>query len=176
MRITGGQFKGRNLQAPSTIDVRPTTDFAKIGLFNILSNKIDFEEIKVLDLYCGIGGISFEFLSRRCKQLTSVDQNKKACDFVIKCSKDLDLKNHLVINRDALKFIKENDNRYDLIFADPPYNSQNYQELVKLITEKYVGKEVLFILEHSSEYSFENFKGFEMKRNYGKVNFSFFQF
>lgn len=176
MRIISGLYKGRRISAPSTITARPTTDFAKEGLFNVLNNLIDFEDIDVLDLFSGTGGISFEFVSRNCRQAISVEQNDRHCAFIRKVCTDLKITNLQLVKTDVFRYVKSCSLNFDLIFADPPYELTNIEEIPDLIFKKNILKpDGLFILEHSVINDFSNHPNFENKRNYGNVNFSFFR-
>lgn len=175
MRIISGRFKGRRISAPSNITARPTTDFAKEGLFNLLNNQIDFENIDVLDLFSGTGSISIEFISRACNSCISIEQNERHCSFIRKTCSELDINNLTLIKTDVFKFINSCHSKFDMIFADPPYELQQLKEIPDLIFSKDLLKDDgIFVLEHSSKDSFSAHPHFESHRNYGNVNFSFF--
>ncbi|KAA3642489.1 MAG: 16S rRNA (guanine(966)-N(2))-methyltransferase RsmD [Bacteroidetes bacterium] len=175
MRIISGTLKGRKILAPKNLPVRPTTDFAKEALFNLLRNKIDIEEIDVLDLFAGTGNLSLEFISRGAKSCLSVDQNTGCIKFMQKTSKDFELKNWRILRDDVFKFIKKGYGQYDLIFADPPYDLELLTSLPRLIFEKGLLKdEGLLVLEHGKEHSFENHERLLFTRRYGNVNFTLF--
>ena len=176
MRIISGQFKGRRLQVPTNITARPTTDFAKEGLFNLLNNRIDFEDIDVLDLFAGTGSIGIEFISRDAKSVISVEQNERHCAFIRKVCSELKITNLSLIKTDVFKFIDTCHSQFDMIFADPPYELEQLARIPDLIfTKKLLKEEGLFVLEHSSKNNFEQDPHFVDHRNYGNVNFSFFQ-
>lgn len=176
MRIISGKFKGRRISAPSNITARPTTDFAKEGLFNLLNNQIDFENIDVLDLFSGTGSISFEFISRNCNSCISIEQNDRHCNFIRKTCAELNISNLTLIKTDVFKFINSCHSKFDMIFADPPYELKQLKEIPDLIFSKDLLKEDgIFVLEHSSKDSFNTHPHFENHRNYGNVNFSFFR-
>jgi 16S rRNA (guanine966-N2)-methyltransferase len=176
MRIISGKFKGRRLQVPTNITARPTTDFAKEGLFNLLNNRIDFEGIDVLDLFAGTGSIGFEFISRDCKSLISIEQNERHCVFIRKVCTELKIDNLSLIKTDVFKFIETCHSQFDMIFADPPYELEQLAEIPDLILSKKLLKEDgLFVLEHSSKNNFDQHPHFIEHRNYGNVNFSFFE-
>jgi len=176
MRIISGQFKGRRLQVPSNITARPTTDFAKEGLFNLLNNRIDFEGIDVLDLFAGTGSISIEFVSRDCKSVISIELNERHNAFIRKVCTDLKITNLSLIKTDVFKFIDSCHTQFDMIFADPPYELVKLAQIPDLIFSKKLLKEDgLFVLEHSSKNNFDQHPHFVDHRNYGNVNFSFFQ-
>jgi len=176
MRIISGQFKGRRLQVPTNITARPTTDFAKEGLFNLLNNRIDFEDIDMLDLFAGTGSIGIEFISRDAKSVISVEQNERHCAFIRKVCSELKITNLSLIKTDVFKFIDTCHSQFDMIFADPPYELEQLARIPDLIfTKKLLKEEGLFVLEHSSKNNFEQDPHFVDHRNYGNVNFSFFQ-
>jgi len=175
MRIISGTYKGRRISAPSNITARPTTDFAKEGLFNLLNNRIDFEDIDVLDLFAGTGGIGIEFVSRGCNSAISIEQNERHCAFIRKVCEDLKIKNLSLMKTDVFRFINSCHSKFDLIFADPPYELEELKEIPDIIFKNQLLKEDgLFILEHSSKDSFVAHPNFDDHRNYGNVNFSFF--
>jgi 16S rRNA (guanine(966)-N(2))-methyltransferase RsmD len=131
VRIIGGKYKGKSIIAPKNLPVRPTTDFAKESLFNILRNQIDYDSTVLLELFAGTGNIGYEFASRGCESITSVDLNFNCVRFIKKINRELDLKN-TVIRSDAFRYIKSCKNQYNFIFADPPYNLENIGELPQL--------------------------------------------
>jgi 16S rRNA (guanine(966)-N(2))-methyltransferase RsmD len=178
MRIISGTHKGRRINPPKNITARPTTDFAKEGLFNILNNYIDFERLKVLDLFCGTGNITFEFASRGGIDITCVDDNYQCCDFVKKAVADFKMAQVKVIKSDVFSFLKRTASRYQLIFADPPYEME--LEKFELISELVFDKNLLLpegflIIEHSAKTDFSKHPSFIEHRKYGNVNFSFFK-
>jgi 16S rRNA (guanine(966)-N(2))-methyltransferase RsmD len=176
MRIISGKFKGRRLQVPTNITARPTTDFAKEGLFNLLNNRIDFEGIDVLDLFAGTGSIGFEFISRDCKSVISIEQNERHSSFIRKVCTELKITNLSLIKTDVFKFIDTCHGQFDMIFADPPYELEQLAQIPDLIFAKKLLKEDgLFVLEHSSKNNFDQHPHFVEHRNYGNVNFSFFE-
>ncbi len=175
MRIISGTYKGRRISAPTNITARPTTDFAKEGLFNLLNNKIDFEDIEVLDLFAGTGSIGFEFISRGCSNAISVEQNDRHCAFIRKTCNELNINNLSLIKSDVFRFINSCHSKFDVIFADPPYELNQLIEIPDLIFKKELLKsEGILILEHSAKDDFSAHPKFESHRNYGNVNFSFF--
>jgi 16S rRNA (guanine966-N2)-methyltransferase len=175
MRIISGKLRGRNINPPKNLPVRPTTDFAKEGLFNYLNNRIDFEGLKMLDLFSGTGNISLEFASRGVENIISVDMNNKCSSFLKKVSAELKIDNIHVVNQDVFRYLGFCKEKFDLIFADPPYDLNNAELLPKIIFERdLLNKDGLFILEHPKERNFQEYPNFEEQRHYGKVNFSFF--
>lgn len=176
MRIISGKYKGRRISAPTNITARPTTDFAKEGLFNLLNNRIDFDDIQVLDLFAGTGSISFEFASRNCSNVISVEQNEKHCAFIRKITSELKIDNMTLLKTDVFRFIDTCHMQFDMIFADPPYELARLAELPDLIfSKKLLKSDGLFVLEHSSKNDFRNHPNFADHRNYGNVNLSFFE-
>jgi 16S rRNA (guanine(966)-N(2))-methyltransferase RsmD len=177
MRITGGNLKGRNISAPADLPVRPTTDFAKVALFNILNNQIEWEETSAFDLFSGTGSISFEMASRDCGSVISVEQNFKANAFIKKTIEKLSLENTIkAINMDVFSFLKQSNFSCNLVFADPPFDSDFYQKLPsEIISCSMVQENAIVIIEHHIEINFTSFPQFIEKRTYGKVNFSFFK-
>ena len=176
MRIIGGRLGGRVIKLPRDLNLRPTTDFAKEGLFNILTNKLDFENISVLDLFSGTGYISIEFASRGCSSIMAIDHNFKCIGFLRSVSSDLDL-NINTGKADVFDFLRSCGQTFDLIFADPPYDLENIPMIHQLVHEKkLLKKEGMLIIEHGPRTHLEELTGFKQKRKYGNVNFSFFEF
>lgn len=174
MRIIGGKFKGRTFRLPKGLPVRPTTDFAKEGLFNILTNRIDFESCEVLDLFSGTGHISLEFSSRGAKSVTAVDSNFRCAGFLRSTAEELDLPIQ-AIKSDVFLHLKATQVKYDLIFADPPYDLPNIAEIQTIVFEKkLLLPGGLLIIEHGPKTKLEDLPGFKEHRKYGNVNFSFF--
>ncbi len=176
MRIISGKFKGRRISAPSHISARPTTDFAKEGLFNLFNNRIDFEGIDVLDLFAGTGSIGVEFVSRGCRSVVSVEQQERQAAFIRKLCVDLNIQNLSVIKTDVFKFLASCRRRFDVIFADPPYDLPALPELPDWIFSKnLLADGGLFVLEHPAKYDFQKHLNCSEQRRYGNVNFSFFE-
>lgn len=175
MRIISGKFKGRRIQAPTNITARPTTDFAKEGLFNLLNNSIDFEDIDMLDLFAGTGSISVEFVSRGADSVTSVEMNDRHCNFIRKVCAELKIDNLNLLKTDVFRYIQNCSMKFDLIFADPPYELEKLPALPDLIfTHQLLKPGGMFVLEHSSKHDFSAHPFFVQHRHYGNVNFSFF--
>lgn len=177
MRIIRGSHRGRQIFPPSSLPVRPTTDYAKEGLFNILEHTFDFSEMEVLDLFAGTGSISYEFASRGCKKVTSVEINRKCYDFINETSRQLNFNNIRSIHMDTFRFLTKNLTPYSLVFADPPYQLEALGLLPGLILNSnllYPGG--WFILEHPGMYDFSAHQYFLQHRKYGEVNFSIFEF
>lgn len=176
MRIISGKYKGRRISAPTNITARPTTDFAKEGLFNLLNNRMDFEGISVLDLFAGTGSISFEFVSRDCSNVISVEMNDRQCAFIRKVCAELKVDNLSLMKTDVFRFINSCHLQFDMIFADPPYELSKLQEIPDLIFKNHLLKpDGLFVLEHSSKNDFSEHPNFSEHRHYGNVNFTFFE-
>lgn len=176
MRIISGKYKGRRISAPNNITARPTTDFAKEGLFNLLNNRIDFEGIDVLDLFAGTGSISIEFVSRDCKSVITIEQNDRHCNFIRKVCSELKITNLSLLKTDVFKFIGSCHTQFDMIFADPPYELEKIAEIPNLIfSHNLLKTDGLFVLEHSAKHTFINHPNFVDHRHYGNVNFSFFE-
>lgn len=176
MRIIGGRYRGRRINPPSNFKARPTTDFAREGLFNILNNRIDFESVIVLDLFSGTGSISYEFASRGAEAIHLVEKDMRHISGIKKILKELDLENVKPIHIDVRAYLKTCSVKYDIVFADPPYELKWLKELPDLVTEAGILKEDgFFILEHPRDISFANHRLFFERRNYGGVNFSFFR-
>ncbi len=161
--------------APSSFDVRPTTDFAKEGLFNVLDNFIEYEALDILDLFAGTGNISYEFLSRGAKNATAVEANKRHAHFIQKTGETLFAGKMRVIISDVFKFLEKSPLHYDFIFADPPYELENIVKIPDLVfASQNMKPGMLFVLEHSADYSFSDHPNFSQERKYGKVHFTFF--
>jgi 16S rRNA (guanine966-N2)-methyltransferase len=177
MRIIGGEWKGRLFKPGKNFKARPTTDFARENLFNILSNRIDFEETRVLDLFAGTGSISFEFASRGCKSVTSVEMDHVHYAFISSVIKQLQMEQIIhLIRYDVIKFIPKCIEKYDLIFADPPYQLKSLNEIPELIFKhQLINPGGLFILEHGKTDNFSSHPNLIQQRVYGSVHFSFFQ-
>ncbi len=176
MRIVSGKFKGRRFEPPRNITARPTTDFAKESLFNVLNNLIDFEEISALDLFSGTGSISMELASRGCPQIVSIEQSERHLAFIKKMMTELKITEIMPLKADVFHYIASTDRKFDFIFADPPYALPELKTLPDLIFEKQLLSEGgLFVLEHPKNYDFSSHPHFSQHRNYGNVNFTFFE-
>ena len=162
---------------PRTFKARPTTDFAKENLFNVLSNYIDFEEgITALDLFAGTGSISIELVSRGCDRVISIEKDRDHHSFICKIMQEVQTDKCIPIRGDVFKFINGGREQFDFIFADPPYELKGLETIPQLIFEKGLLKEDgLFVLEHGKINNFEDDPHFVERRVYGSVNFSFFR-
>jgi 16S rRNA (guanine966-N2)-methyltransferase len=176
MRIIRGKHSGRKINAPNNLPVRPTTDLAKESLFNILDNHLYFDDISVLDLYAGTGSISYEFASRGSRQVIAVDINPLCVKFIAETATLLGFSQLKAVRSSSIGYLNHSASKFDLIFADPPYDLEGIEEAIKLILEKPLLNEGgWLIIEHPAEKDFSSFQGFSQHRNYGKVNFSFFR-
>ena len=178
MRVISGIYKSRRFDVPRSFKARPTTDFAKENLFNVLSNNyIDFEDgIIALDLFAGTGSISLELVSRGCDQVISVERDRDHYQFISKIMKEVKTDKCIPIRADVFKFVKTCKSQFDFIFADPPYELKDLATIPDLIFEHNLLKEDgLFVLEHGKQDHFEDNPRFIEKRVYGSVNFSFFR-
>ena len=176
MRIIGGSYKSRVFRPGKNFKARPTTDFARENLFNILENRYDFETKKILDLFSGTGSISFEFVSRGCPDVTCVESDRFHYQFINSVIEALGIKRELkALNVDAFRFIDRSPGSFDLIFADPPYELKRIAEIPDLILNtNLLSNEGLLILEHGKTNDFSHHPLFRELRKYGSVHFSFF--
>lgn len=176
MRVITGKYKGRHFDVPRNFKARPTTDFAKENLFNVLRAYVDFEETRVLDLFCGTGSITLEFLSRGCPRVVSVEKDRAHFSFISQTLRALKDPAAQPLCGDALKYVARSNEGFDLVFADPPYALPELPELPQRI----LGGEVLrpgglLVLEHGKTLDFSDHPCFLEHRAYGSVNFSFFR-
>ena len=175
MRIVSGKYKRRRFDVPKSFKARPTTDFAKENLFNVIGNLIDLKETTALDLFAGTGSISFELLSRGCKEVTCVEKDGTHYAFIKKVKGELEADNLITIKADVFKYIGSLNQSFDFIFADPPYA---LKELVKIpeiiLSNNLIKEEGIFVMEHPKEYDFSALPYFSQRRVYGAVNFSIF--
>ncbi|MDO4671401.1 16S rRNA (guanine(966)-N(2))-methyltransferase RsmD [Falsiporphyromonas endometrii] len=178
MRIISGKYGKRRFDVPKSFNARPTTDLAKENLFNVLNNLMDFEGIRALDVFSGTGSISLELISRGAANVLAVELRNEHANFIRKTAKILGCEGQLrVLSHDALKFLAKagGGQKFDFIFADPPYALPELQKIPSLI----FGSDILmpggiFVLEHPKEYDFSEEEHFFDHRVYGSVNFSFF--
>ena len=176
MRIVSGSLKGRRFSPPGSFKARPTTDFAKENIFNVLNNVVDFEDIKVLDLFSGTGSISLEFASRGCTDIVSVEKSYNHYKFIRKIVSELGLEDSVnVVKSCAFKFVEKTSARFDVVFADPPYDLERAKELPELVMQSDILNDGgVFIFEHSDKQDYSHMPYFREVRKYGKVNFSIF--
>ncbi len=176
MRIIGGKYKGRRIIPPPGFKARPTTDFAREGLFNILNNRIDFETVKVLDLFSGTGSISYEFASRGAASIHLVEIDIRHIAGIRRIIKDMGFENIKPVHIDVRSYLKTCTVKYDVVFADPPYDLSWLKELPdNVMNSGIIKNNGFFILEHPRGLNFNNHRLFFEHRNYGGVNFSFFR-
>lgn len=175
MRIISGTHRGLRIQAPSKLPVRPTTDIAKEALFNILQNSVDFYELSLLDLFSGTGNISYEFASRGTENILAIDKHPACVQFIKETSQKLKM-NIEVERADVFKFLSSTFKKFDIIFADPPYDLNRIPEIAEIIIQRELLKaDGTLIIEHASVQKLENVIGFEESRAYGSSTFSFFK-
>lgn len=176
MRIISGRFKGRRFDPPSNITARPTTDFAKESLFNLINNEMDIEGITALDLFSGTGSISYELASRNALHITAIEMSEKHISYIRKMCTDLKIDNIRVMRQDVFRYLTSTQTSFDFIFADPPYQLENITDIPDLVFKhNHLNKNGLLIVEHGAKTSFENHPNFVDHRNYGNVHFSFFR-
>lgn len=176
MRIIRGKFGKRRFEVPKNITARPTTDFARENIFNIIENLIDLEDKHALDLFAGTGAVSWELVSRGCSEVVCVEKAPVQVDFIKKVKDKLSDTTLKLIKGDVFKFIERCDRNFDLVFADPPYDHPLFSEIPELIlNSKLVGNGSLVIIEHNKSHDFSGFKEFKRHLCYGSVNFSIFQ-
>jgi 16S rRNA (guanine966-N2)-methyltransferase len=176
MRIIGGKLRGLRLNPPKNLPVRPTTDLAKEALFNILQNQIEFESIKVLDLFCGTGNISLEFASREAEKVIAVDRSVQCIHYINDTARQHHLDQIKTYKADVFKFLEMETDQFDVIFADPPYDLSRIPEIPKIIFEKkLLLPGGMLIVEHQSLQNLSNHLAFVEQRKYGHSSFSFFK-
>lgn len=190
MRIITGKYKGRHFDIPRTFKARPTTDFAKENIFNVLTGYIDFEGATALDLFSGTGSISLELASRGCDHVVSIEADRDHHRFILQCLQKLGGQSRgqapeaepsepvpvTAIRGDVFKYLKSCKQQFDFIFADPPYALKELPTIPSLIFEKNLLKEDgVFVFEHGKDHSFTDHPNFVEHRQYGSVNFSIFQ-
>ena len=176
MRIIGGTLKGKAINPPSGYKARPTTDFAREGLFNILDNEYEFQDLKVLDLFGGTGAISFEFASRGASRVYCVEMARENASFIKTEAERLGLRNVTMVRDNVFDFLPLCKEKFDIIFADPPYALDGLENLPdKVFSQDILYPGCYFILEHGDEHSFTTHPFFKKERRYGRVHFSFFE-
>ena len=179
MRIIRGKYGRRRFDVPTNITARPTTDFARENIFNVLENRVDFEgdAPMALDLFAGTGAVSFEFLSRGCRHVTSVEKAATQANFIRKVAKELGAEGeHTLVRGDVFRFIESSRQPYDIVFADPPYDLPGFAEIPeKVLHSHLLHAGSLFVIEHSKNHDFSKLPHFVEHRAYGSVNFSIFE-
>lgn len=176
MRIISGKFKGRAINPPKNLRARPTTDFAKENLFNILTNLVEFDQCDILDLFAGTGSISYEFASRGAKSITSVEINAVHHNFIRTTAKALGADNIFVVKANVFLYLRSCTKSFDIIFSDAPYDLEGLEQVVSLVLDGDILKQDgIFIFEHSDKYNFSEHPYFWQSRSYGSVQFSMFK-
>ena len=178
MRIISGIYKNRRINFRN-LRVRPTTDFAKESLFNILNNNFDLNTVHILDLFAGCGNISYEFLSRGAQNVTSIESNIKCVNFMKKIKSELHMEKLTIKCSTVNKYLKNNREKYDIIFSDPPYNyTQNQYNLMlnTIFKNKLLNESGVLVMEHSKLINFDNSVFFVDKKKYGRVHFTFLKY
>lgn len=177
MRVISGIYKRRRFEVPRSFKARPTTDFAKENLFNVLSNRMDFGDgVHALDLFAGTGSISLELVSRGCDEVVSVEKEREHYAFICRVMREVQTDKCLPIRGDVFKYIGNCHERFDFIFADPPYELAGLETLPDLVFENnLLAPDGIFVLEHGKKNNFEQHPHFTERRIYGSVNFSFFR-
>ena len=176
MRVITGIYKGRHFDIPRSFKARPTTDFAKENIFNVINGYIDMEGARALDLFAGTGSISLELLSRGCKPVVSVEMDRDHAAFIRECMTKIGVEDNILIRGDVFRFIKSCKQQFDLIFADPPYALPNLPTIPELILAKdMLAPGGLLVFEHGKHNDFSAVPGFIEHRSYGSVNFSLFR-
>ena len=175
MRIISGEYKSRRFDVPKNFKARPTTDFAKENIFNVIGNLIDLEDTVALDLFSGTGSIAFELVSRGCKEVVCVEKDPVHYAFIKKVKGELAAENLVTIKTDVFKYIASTRQTFDFIFADPPYSLPTLSKIPEMIfSHGLLNSDGIFIMEHPKEYDFSLLPYFVQRRVYGAVNFSVF--
>lgn len=176
MRVITGLYKGRHFDVPRSFKARPTTDFAKENIFNVVNGYIDLEDTMALDLFAGTGSISLELLSRGCAEVVSVEMDRDHARFIVQCIEKIKAENDILIRGDVFRFIKTCKRKFDFIFADPPYALKELGTIPDLILSNDLLKEGgLLVFEHGKQNDFSQHPRFVEHRSYGSVNFSLFR-
>jgi 16S rRNA (guanine(966)-N(2))-methyltransferase RsmD len=176
MRIISGKYKSRRFDIPKNFKARPTTDFAKENIFNVIGNLIDLEETSALDLFAGTGSISFELLSRGCREVVCVEKDAAHYAFIKKVKGELKADELETVRADALKYITSAGRKFDFIFADPPYTLRELPQIPEsILSHDLLNPNGIFVMEHPKEHDFSHLPGFSQRRVYGAVNFSIFR-
>ena len=174
MRVITGTYKGRHFDVPRSFKARPTTDFAKENIFNVMTGYIDFEGTEALDLFAGTGSITLELLSRGCKEVLSVEMDRDHARFIQQCIDKVGAENHTLVKGDAFRFMKSCKRQFDFIFADPPYSLPTLETIPDLALPL-LKEGGMMVFEHGKQNDFSQHPRFVEKRVYGAVNFSLFR-
>lgn len=176
MRIIRGKYGRRRFNVPTNITARPTTDFARENIFNVIENMVDIEGLRCLDLFAGTGAVSFELLSRGASSVTLVEKSPTQARFIEKVKQELGDRNLHLLRTDALRFIRDSQTAFDFVFADPPYDLDGFGDIPSMVlSSRLLHPGSIFIIEHSKKYDFSNLPHFIDHRAYGSVNFSIFE-
>lgn len=182
MRIITGKYKGRRFDVPRSFKARPTTDFAKENIFNVLQQYVDFEEAQALDLFSGTGSISLELLSRGCSTIVSVEMDRDHHRFIRECVDKLgEERTCICLRQDVFRYLKTCKMQFDFIFADPPYALPALPQIPDLVlgiapgSHSLLAEDGIFVFEHGKQYDFSQHPCFVEHRSYGSVNFSLFR-
>lgn len=176
MRIITGIYKGRHFDIPTTFKARPTTDFAKENIFNVLRGYLDLEGTDALDLFSGTGSISLELLSRGCREVVSVEADRDHARFIRQCMQKIGAENNILLQTDVFRFLKKCRRQFDFIFADPPYQLEELPTIPSLIFQYDLLKpDGILVFEHGKKNNFTDHPTFVEHRAYGSVNFSIFR-
>ena len=176
MRIIAGIYRGRRFDIPRTFKARPTTDFAKENIFNVLQGYADFDGASALDLFAGTGSISLEMISRGCRQVVSVEKDRDHAAFIAQCMRKVNAENNVLIRGDVFRFLKSCHRQFDIIFADPPYALEELPRIPDLIFEhQLLSDDGILVFEHGKNHDFGQHPHFVDHRSYGSVNFSLFR-
>ena len=175
MRIVGGKYRNRRLHPPHEMEARPTTDFAKEGLFNVLQHSVPLEGIRVLDLFAGTGNISLEFLSRGAAEVISVEQDRDLFAFMQRTARELNENGWRMVKGDVFTFLGSHRGQYDVVFADPPFQLDGIDRIPGLARDAgLLGTDGVLILEHHEKTDVSALPGYQRTRRYGTIHFSFF--
>lgn len=176
MRIITGKYKGRHFDVPHTFKARPTTDFAKENIFNVMLGYVDFADADALDLFAGTGSISLELLSRGCRSVVSVEMDRDHAAFIRRCSEKIGAEGHYLVRGDAVRYIRSARRQFDIVFADPPYQLTGIAALPAMILDGGLVRDGgILVFEHGRQNDFSDEPRFLEHRAYGSVNFSLFR-
>uniref|UniRef100_A0AB33J5N2 RsmD family RNA methyltransferase n=1 Tax=Prevotella sp. GTC17254 TaxID=3236794 RepID=A0AB33J5N2_9BACT len=176
MRIITGIYKGRHFEIPRSFKARPTTDFAKENIFNVMQGYLDFEDACALDLFAGTGSISLELVSRGCRQVVSVEADRDHANFIRQCFQKLGTDKNILVRGDVFRFVKKCHQQFDFIFADPPYSLPDLETIPDLVLQQdLLAEGGIFVFEHGKHNDFSAHPCFIDHRAYGSVNFSIFR-